>query len=211
MGREVGGDRRVANGEGRALAGSFRYHDTRVHGAVLRVAQSAPITRSKLLNAFSRFGEIEDVYVPVDKDTHRHKGLAFISYLTRACANAAVRATNGMVLDDTTEIFTSIAVPRQAAGAGADQDGGQSPAQRRGASQEGRMVRRIAEHGAREDDNSISRDVSGRARDYRPREVDLQRRSPSPDDDDDAAWDALRERFKRYCEKYGVQYGLSRL
>ena len=43
-----------------------------------------------LREAFSRYGEIGDVYVPLDRETRRPRGFCFVRYASKADAEAAV-------------------------------------------------------------------------------------------------------------------------
>lgn len=54
-------------------------------------------TEEDLSNEFSRHGSVKDVFLPVDRDTGRKKGSAFVTFVSVADATEAVRALNKYV------------------------------------------------------------------------------------------------------------------
>ena len=49
--------------------------------------------------AFERFGEVTDAKVITDRDTGRSRGFGFVTFSDGECADSAVEAMNGSVLD----------------------------------------------------------------------------------------------------------------
>jgi len=57
---------------------------------------------SKLLQAFSRFGEITEAKVITDRDSGRSRGFGFVSFEDDEAADRAIAALNGTDLDGRT-------------------------------------------------------------------------------------------------------------
>lgn len=62
--------------------------------------------------AFARFGSLHSITLPVDSNTGKPRGFAFIYYITKSCAEAALKAVNG------TRIFAGMAAERIASEGG---------------------------------------------------------------------------------------------
>ena len=54
---------------------------------------------SDLENAFKKFGEIKDVYLPRDFHTKQPRGFAYIKFSSKTSAENAVASMNGVDLD----------------------------------------------------------------------------------------------------------------
>ncbi|GAA5895148.1 mRNA-binding ribosome biosynthesis protein NOP4 [Sporobolomyces salmoneus] len=62
--------------------------------------------------AFARFGSLHSITLPVDSNTNKPRGFAFIYFITKSCAEAALKAVNG------TRIFSGMAAERIASEGG---------------------------------------------------------------------------------------------
>ncbi|GAA5832198.1 hypothetical protein JCM3766R1_002332 [Sporobolomyces carnicolor] len=70
------------------------------------------VTVPDLRAAFARFGSLHSITLPVDSNTGKPRGFAFIYYITKSCAEAALKAVNG------TRIFAGMAAERIASEGG---------------------------------------------------------------------------------------------
>ena len=59
----------------------------------------ATITEAQLQAAFAPFGTIANIFIATDRATAAPKGFAFVTYGTKAEAEAAIAAMNGAQLD----------------------------------------------------------------------------------------------------------------
>jgi cold-inducible RNA-binding protein len=57
------------------------------------------VSESELRRLFSQAGTVESVTMPLDRQTGRPRGFAFVQMTTDAEANAAIQMFNGYVLD----------------------------------------------------------------------------------------------------------------
>ncbi|GAA5924541.1 mRNA-binding ribosome biosynthesis protein NOP4 [Sporobolomyces koalae] len=62
--------------------------------------------------AFARFGSLHSITLPVDSNTGKPRGFAFIYYITKSCAEAALKAVNG------TRVYAGMAADRIASEGG---------------------------------------------------------------------------------------------
>lgn len=69
------------------------------------------IDRETLREAFSAYGRVTNVHLPIDYETKRNKGYAFIQYATPEEAQLAVARADGGELDGRT-LRVQIATPR---------------------------------------------------------------------------------------------------
>ena len=53
------------------------------------------VTSEGLEAAFAEHGEVEEVFIPTDRNTGRSKGFAFVEMSTESEAQAAIEALNG--------------------------------------------------------------------------------------------------------------------
>jgi cold-inducible RNA-binding protein len=53
-------------------------------------------TEDDVKAAFSTFGEVSEVFLPVDKFSHRPRGFAFVTMTDDAAAATAIEKVNGM-------------------------------------------------------------------------------------------------------------------
>jgi RNA recognition motif-containing protein len=60
------------------------------------------VTEDELTSEFSAFGTVESVAIPVDRDSNRPRGFAFVEMPTKSEAIAAIAALNGKSLKDRT-------------------------------------------------------------------------------------------------------------
>ncbi|GAA5985623.1 hypothetical protein JCM5350_004113 [Sporobolomyces pararoseus] len=70
------------------------------------------VTIPDLRAAFARFGSLHSINLPLDAKTGKPRGFAFIYYITKSCAEAALKAVNG------TRIFHGMAAERIASEGG---------------------------------------------------------------------------------------------
>jgi len=78
---------------------------------------------SKLLQAFSRFGEITEAKVITDRDSGRSRGFGFVTFDDDEAADRAIAALNGTELDGRT-IKVNVAQERSREGGGRGGGGG---------------------------------------------------------------------------------------
>ena len=55
-------------------------------------------TREELIRLFSKVGKVHGIYLPLDRDTGRQRGFAFVDYATDAEAERALETLEGAVL-----------------------------------------------------------------------------------------------------------------
>ena len=80
-------------------------------------------TTSDALQAeFSRFGTVEEVYMPTDRESGRPRGFAFVTMPNDDEGKAAIEAVNGIDLDGRT-IKVNEAQPREDRGGGGGRGG----------------------------------------------------------------------------------------
>ncbi|MCY2925100.1 MAG: RNA-binding protein [Planctomycetota bacterium] len=60
---------------------------------------SYSVAQEALEELFSKHGEVEEVYIPTDRDTGRPRGFAFVTMPNAKEGAAAIAATNGQDLD----------------------------------------------------------------------------------------------------------------
>ncbi|XP_051132067.1 small RNA-binding protein 11, chloroplastic-like [Andrographis paniculata] len=77
-------------------------------------------TEQGLSEAFSRYGEVTEVSVVMDRVSDRSKGFGFLSYATEEEAEKAIAEMNGKQLNGRT-IFVDYAKPRSRRGAAQQQ------------------------------------------------------------------------------------------
>jgi RNA recognition motif-containing protein len=71
------------------------------------------ITKEVLQQIFSAYGEIANIYLPVDlKHGCQPKGIAFIRYLHQSAAERAISELNGINLGIGRDIICSLSMPR---------------------------------------------------------------------------------------------------
>jgi RNA recognition motif-containing protein len=74
---------------------------------------------SKLLQAFSRFGEITEAKVITDRDSGRSRGFGFVTFEDDEAADRAIAALNGTDLDGRTiKVNVAQERPRRDGGGG---------------------------------------------------------------------------------------------
>lgn len=56
-------------------------------------------SKEDLLQAFEKYGEVGDVYIPRDPYTRENKGFAFVRYYEKRDAEDAIDSMDGAVLD----------------------------------------------------------------------------------------------------------------
>jgi len=56
-------------------------------------------TTDSLKEAFIKYGEIKDVYIPIDFRTHEAKGFAFVEFIEDNAAETAVQEMNGATVE----------------------------------------------------------------------------------------------------------------
>ena len=56
---------------------------------------SYSVSQEALEELFSKHGEVEEVYIPTDRDTGRPRGFAFVTMPNAKEGQAAIAATNG--------------------------------------------------------------------------------------------------------------------
>lgn len=59
---------------------------------------AAATTEKDLLNAFSRYGNVAEVNVPVDRASGRPRGFGFVTMATPEGAQSAIQALNGKAM-----------------------------------------------------------------------------------------------------------------
>lgn len=72
---------------------------------------SYQVDESILRDACGPFGAVTDVHIPVDRETGRARGFAFVTLESAAAAEAAIQALNGSMLEGRS-IRVTIARPR---------------------------------------------------------------------------------------------------
>lgn len=55
-------------------------------------------TEGELEELFSEYGDVSDVFIPLDRSTNRPRGFAFVTIDDKASAEAAIEALNGFEL-----------------------------------------------------------------------------------------------------------------
>ncbi|MFK7926797.1 MAG: RNA recognition motif domain-containing protein, partial [Myxococcota bacterium] len=78
---------------------------------------------SGLHDAFSRFGEVSEAKVILDRETGRSRGFGFVTYNQEADAQSAIQALDGSSLDGRT-IRVNEAQDRRGGGGGGGRGGG---------------------------------------------------------------------------------------
>jgi RNA recognition motif-containing protein len=73
--------------------------------------------------AFAEHGEVEEVFIPTDRDTGRPRGFGFVTMPNDNEARAAIEALNGTMLEGRT-INVNEARPRRSDGGGGGYGGG---------------------------------------------------------------------------------------
>ena len=73
------------------------------------------IGNDQLREAFASFGELEDVFVMMDRDTGRSRGFAFVTFKNQEDAEAAIQGMNGKELDGR-QISVDVARPKKEGG-----------------------------------------------------------------------------------------------
>ena len=56
-------------------------------------------TEGELQDLFSEYGDVSDVFIPLDRNTNRPRGFAFVTIDDKASAEAAIEALNGYELE----------------------------------------------------------------------------------------------------------------
>lgn len=56
-------------------------------------------TPDMIRSEFAEFGEVSDVHLPMDRETGRMRGFAFVTMATDAAAQAAIAAMNGKSIE----------------------------------------------------------------------------------------------------------------
>ena len=67
-------------------------------------------TETELVNVFSRYGNVAQVNIPLDRASGRTRGFGFVTMATPEGARAAIQALNGKVIGTCT-LTVSAAVP----------------------------------------------------------------------------------------------------
>ncbi len=81
-------------------------------------------TNSDALQAeFSRFGSVDEVFMPSDRETGRPRGFAFVTMSSDEDGKAAIEGLNGVELDGRT-LKVNEAQPREDRGGGGRRGGG---------------------------------------------------------------------------------------
>lgn len=78
---------------------------------------SFKLTEQELEEMFSRSGTVVSVAMPVDRDTGRKRGFAFVEMETQEMADAAVAEFNGQTVEGR-QIVVNPSRPREGAGGG---------------------------------------------------------------------------------------------
>ena len=89
------------------------------------------LTSNEIEDMFSQFGAVTDVHVPVDRDTGRPRGFAFVTMATQEEAQAATKDLDGQDIDGR-NIVVNEARPREERGGGGGGNGGGGGGGRRG-------------------------------------------------------------------------------
>ena len=78
---------------------------------------SFKLTEQELEELFSRSGTVVSVAMPVDRETGRKRGFAFVEMETQEMAEAAISEFNGQTVDGR-QIVVNASRPRENAGGG---------------------------------------------------------------------------------------------
>lgn len=78
---------------------------------------SYQVTEQDLRDLFSQAGELQDVMLIVDRDTHRSKGFGFVEFVTEADAQKAVEMFHDQEVQGR-RLTVNIARPREERGGG---------------------------------------------------------------------------------------------
>ena len=83
-------------------------------------------TTEETINAeFTAFGEVEEVFIPTDRDTGRPRGFAFVTMKSGDDAQSALTELNGKEIDGRTIVVNEARPKRQGGGGGGgDRRGG---------------------------------------------------------------------------------------
>jgi len=84
---------------------------------------SYSVTQEALEEMFAKHGEVEEVYIPTDRDTGRPRGFAFVTMPNADEAKAAITATTGQELEGR-RLNVNEARPKTDSGPGGGRDRG---------------------------------------------------------------------------------------
>ena len=68
--------------------------------------------QTEILEVFSKYGEVESVFVPIDFYTQNNKGFAFVEYGDRKTAEKVIGLSGGVKLRDR-KLYINWAVPKR--------------------------------------------------------------------------------------------------
>jgi ATP-dependent DNA helicase RecG len=69
-------------------------------------------TRNQLYDLFQQFGEVSDIYIPIDFTTSRNKGFAFVEFEERSAAEKAVASSKKVILSEHS-LYINWAIPKE--------------------------------------------------------------------------------------------------
>ncbi|OII76158.1 RNA recognition family protein [Cryptosporidium andersoni] len=149
---------------------------------------------SLVRRVFERFGQIRDVYLPVDFHTRRPRGFGFVEYVEESDALAAIQRMNGANLDGS-QIHVTFA-----------QEGRKSPESMRHRDNENYYTRRSTD--SRYNSSHYRFDPYRRHSSYRSRDFHYSRRSKSPYIRDDRRCSDRKYDYRRIDDrrKYSDNY-----
>ena len=68
-------------------------------------------TKDQIFELFQQFGEVSDVFVPIDFITHKSKGFAFVEFEEKSSAEKAISSSQKIQLNGR-QLYTNWAKPR---------------------------------------------------------------------------------------------------
>ena len=85
---------------------------------------SYDVTEDELKQAFSEFGEVTSVTIPIDRDSGRPRGYGFLDMPNQSQAEAAIQAMNGKTYKDRPMTVNEARPRTEAGGRGGGRGGG---------------------------------------------------------------------------------------
>ena len=81
-------------------------------------------TEDTIYAEFTAFGEVEEVFIPTDRDTGRPRGFAFVTMKSADDGQSALSELNGKEIDGRTIVVNEARPKRQGGGGGGPRGGG---------------------------------------------------------------------------------------
>ena len=88
------------------------YDEPRAYAEVFIANITPETTKDQLYGLFQQFGEVSDIYIPVDFTTSRNKGFAFVEFEERSAAEKAVASSKKVILNEHS-LYINWAIPKE--------------------------------------------------------------------------------------------------